>query len=49
MHRIEVNLKSGLPDVRGQGLVKDIRDLGILSVSSAAVIDVYFLNADLSA
>ena len=47
MHRIEVNLKSGYPDVRGQGLVKDIQDLGITSVSSAAVIDVYFLNADL--
>ena len=48
MHRIEVNLKSGFPDVRGQGLVKDIQDLGISSVSSASVIDVYFLNADLA-
>ena len=47
MHRIEVSLKAGFPDVRGQGLVKDIQDLGIGSVSSASVIDVYFLNADL--
>jgi phosphoribosylformylglycinamidine synthase subunit PurSL len=49
MHRIEVYLKSGFPDVRGQGLVKDIGDLGIYSVSSAWVVDVYFLNAELTA
>ena len=29
MHRIEVRLKSHLPDARGLGLVKDIQDLGI--------------------
>jgi phosphoribosylformylglycinamidine synthase subunit PurSL len=49
MHRIEVYLKSGFPDVRGQGLVKDIEDLGIYSVSAASVIDVYFLDAGLAA
>jgi phosphoribosylformylglycinamidine synthase len=48
MHRIEVTLKAGLTDARGQGLVKDIRDLGITSVSSATVVDVYFLNAQLA-
>jgi phosphoribosylformylglycinamidine synthase subunit PurSL len=47
MHRIEVTLKNGLPDTRGQGLVKDIYDLGITSVSSASVIDVYWLDANL--
>ncbi len=47
MHRIEINLKNGLPDARGQGLVKDVADLGITSVSGARVIDVYWLNADL--
>ncbi len=49
MHRIEINLKKGLPDARGQGLVKDILDLGITSVAKAGVIDVYWLNANLPA
>ncbi|MFH1652339.1 MAG: phosphoribosylformylglycinamidine synthase subunit PurL [Chloroflexota bacterium] len=47
MHRIEVFLKSQFPDARGQGLVKDIADLGINTVSAARVIDVYWLAADL--
>ncbi len=47
MHRIEINLKSGLPDVRGQGLVKDIADLDITSIRGARVIDVYWLDANL--
>ncbi len=48
MHRIEVKLKVGLADARGQGLVRDIQDLGITSVSAATVVDVYFLNAELA-
>ncbi|MDO8567569.1 MAG: phosphoribosylformylglycinamidine synthase subunit PurS, partial [Dehalococcoidales bacterium] len=48
MHRIEVCLKPGLPDVRGSGLVKDISDLGITTVSRAHVSDIYWLNADLT-
>ncbi len=48
MHRIEVHLKSQLPDARGAGLVKDIRDLGIDTVSAARVVDVYWLDADLA-
>jgi phosphoribosylformylglycinamidine synthase II len=47
VHRIEVRLKSHLPDARGMGLVKDIRDLGIETVSSVRVIDVYWLDAEL--
>ena len=47
MHRIEVRLKSHLPDARGTGLVKDIRDLGIETVSSVHVVDVYWLDAEL--
>ena len=47
MHRIEVRLKSHLPDVRGTGLVKDIRDLGIETVSSVHVVVVYWLDAEL--
>jgi phosphoribosylformylglycinamidine synthase len=47
MHRIEVRLKSHLPDARGEGLVRDIRDLGITTVSGIRVTDVYWLDADL--
>ncbi len=47
MHRIEVHLKSQLPDARGAGLAKDIRDLGIDTVSAARVADVYWLDAEL--
>ena len=47
MHRIEVRLKRHLPDARGLGLVKDIRDLGITSVTGVRVVDVYWLDADL--
>jgi len=47
VHRIEVRLKNHLPDVRGAGLVKDIRDLGIQTVSNVHVTDIYWLDADL--
>ena len=47
MHRIEVRLKSHLPDARGTGLVRDIRDLGIQTVSKVRVIDVYWIDTDL--
>ncbi|MFH1925782.1 MAG: phosphoribosylformylglycinamidine synthase subunit PurL, partial [Chloroflexota bacterium] len=48
MHRIEVRLKSHLPDARGQGLVKDIHDLGISTVSGVRVVDIYWFDAELS-
>ncbi len=48
MHRLEVSLKSHLPDARGLGLVKDIHDLGITTVSRARVVDIYWLDADLA-
>lgn len=48
MHRIEVFLKSHLPDPRGSGLVKDIHDLGITSVSNVRVVNIYWLDAQLS-
>ena len=47
MQIIEVTLKSHLPDARGQGLVKDIQDLGITSVTDAHVDDIYWLNSEL--
>jgi phosphoribosylformylglycinamidine synthase II len=48
MHSIEVRLKEHLPDARGLGLVKDIHDLGIGSVSSVRVVDIYWLDAHLT-
>ncbi len=48
MHRIEVRLKSYLPDARGAGLVRDIHDLGIAAVSSVRVVEIYWLDADLT-
>jgi len=47
MHRVEVCLKSHLSDARGLALVRDIYDLGIATVSSVRVVDVYWLDADL--
>ena len=47
MHRIEVYLKPHLPDARGLGLVRDIHDLGIATVSNVRVVDIYWLDADL--
>jgi phosphoribosylformylglycinamidine synthase II len=46
VYRVEVCLKSQLTDARGLGLVKDIQDLGITSVTSARVIDIYWLDAE---
>ncbi len=48
MHTIEVRLKKHLADARGLGLVRDIHDLGITSVSNVRVVDVYWLDADLT-
>jgi len=48
MHRVEVCLKRHLPDARGLGLVRDIHDLGITSVSNVRVVDIYWLDADLT-
>jgi len=47
MHRVEVRLKSHLPDARGLGLTKDIHDLGITTVLDVRVVDIYWLDADL--
>ena len=48
MHRVEVRLKSHLPDARGLSLVRDIHDLGIITVSNVRVVDIYWLDADLA-
>ena len=48
MHKIEVRLKPHLPDPAGKGLVKDIQDLGINSVTDARIVDIYWLDANLA-
>ena len=48
MHKIEVRLKANLPDVRGLSLIHDINDLGIVSVNNIRVVDIYWLDADLT-
>ena len=47
MFRIEVSVRAGLPDPRGNSLETDIRDIGIMNVTQARVSDVYFLEGDL--
>ncbi len=47
MHRVEVRFKEELPDAAGQGLVRDILDLGIKNVSDVRIVDIYWLDADL--
>jgi phosphoribosylformylglycinamidine synthase len=47
MQRVEIYPKSYLPDARGLGLVRDIHDLGIATVSHVHVVDIYWLNAEL--
>ncbi|MFC2071949.1 phosphoribosylformylglycinamidine synthase subunit PurL [Chloroflexota bacterium] len=48
MHRVEISLKNHLSDARGLGLVKDIHDLGITTISNVRVVDIYWLDADLT-
>jgi len=47
MYRVEVCLKKHLIDARGQGLIRDIHDLGITTVTNVRVMDIYWLDADL--
>ena len=48
MFRVEVSVKSGFPDPRGEALQRDIRELGIATVEQARVSDVYLLEGGLS-
>ena len=47
MYRVEVRVKSGLRDPRGEALQADIRDLGITGAEQVRVNDVYLLEGDL--
>ena len=46
MYRIEISLKSDQPDARGVGLVKDIHDLGISTVTDIRVVDIYWFDGN---
>ena len=47
MFRVEVSVKDGFPDPRGEALQKDIRDLGIKAVRRVRVSDIYLLEGRL--
>jgi phosphoribosylformylglycinamidine synthase II len=46
--RIEVSVKAGFPDPKGERLETDIRDIGITTVKQARVSDVYLLEGKLN-
>jgi phosphoribosylformylglycinamidine synthase len=48
LFRVEVSVKSNLPDPRGEALRADIRDLGIATVSRVRVSNIYMLEGGLS-
>ena len=48
MFCIAVSVKDGLPDPRGDALQKDIRDLGITTITRARVSDIYLLKGKLT-
>jgi phosphoribosylformylglycinamidine synthase subunit PurSL len=48
VYRVEISVKKGLRDPRGEALQNDIRDLGISAVEKARVNDVYLLEGDLT-
>jgi len=47
LYRVEVSIKDRFRDPKGEGLQKDILDLGIASVEQARVSDVYLIKGDL--
>ena len=47
MFRVEVSVKLGFPDPRGEALQKDIRDLGIDTADQVRVSDIYLLEGEL--
>ena len=48
LFRVEVSVKSGFPDPRGEALQADIRDLGISTVNRVRVSNIYLLEGGLS-
>jgi phosphoribosylformylglycinamidine synthase II len=48
LFRVEVSVKPGFPDPRGEALKADIRDLGIGNIQQVRASDVYLLEGELS-
>jgi len=48
LFRIEVSVKAGFPDPKGDRLEMDIRDIGITTIEQARVSDVYLLEGELN-
>ena len=46
MFRVEVSVKDGFPDPRGEALQKGIDDFGIMTVTKATSIDTYLLEGN---
>jgi phosphoribosylformylglycinamidine synthase len=44
MHRVEVSRKPHLQDTRSRGLIKDIADLGIRSITGAGITDINYFD-----
>ena len=47
MFRVEISIKDGFPDPRGEALQKDIRDLSITTIKQVRVSDIYLLEGSL--
>ena len=47
IYRIDVSPSVGIPDRRGESLLKDIAELNLSGVTSARIIDVYWINGDI--
>jgi len=47
LFRVEVSIKDGFRDPRGEALQKDMRDLGITTVKQVQVSDIYLLEGNL--
>ena len=47
LFRVEISIKDGFPDPRGEALQKDIRDLSITTIKQVRVSDIYLLEGSL--
>ncbi|MFH1259455.1 MAG: phosphoribosylformylglycinamidine synthase subunit PurS [Elusimicrobiota bacterium] len=47
-YKVEVSYKPGVGDTLGEGLKKDIEDLGILGIEKISLAQIYQVNGDLS-
>ena len=45
---VEVSLKPGLPDPRGEGIARGIKDLGLNKDIAVATHDIYWLEGNIS-